>query len=345
MMLKMVTRIWCTCMGLVIVSLLVGQARYASVISFAASSGGDDYHMFLMDVWLHRTRQLSDQTIYCCPVWSPDGQHIIFIHQSTNLHKRLYMMNAYGGQFRALTAASAPDTLTAEWSPDGNFIVYTLLPLRQDQEIAVLDVQAGTTNQLTHNTHDDDSPQWSPDGRFIVFKSRADHGQWNIFRMNPDGAAVQQLTDAQGSDLFPRISPDSRRIAFVSENAGNQDLFVMNADGSDRQQLTWTPTLEMTPFWSADGRQILFQSQQRGTGSSSLYMVDADGRNLRQLMHSTVSSLSSASFWSPNGNHILFLSKSATDAADVYMMDADGSQVRRLTHQAERHTYPAWHPG
>lgn len=336
------------CTVLVVVSLLAGQAQYPSVISFASSSGGGDYHLHLMDIALNRTRKLSDHNIFCCPVWSQDGDKIIFIesyNQGPSLKKRLYVMNADGSDARPLTATSAPDILAADWSPDGNHIVYVTMRLQQDTEIAVLDTQTGITHQITHNNQDDDSPQWSPDGRFIIFKSRSNTGNWDIFRMNASGEEVQQLTNSPDNDLYPRISPNSRRIAFVSDRSGNQDLFVMNADGSALQQLTWTPTLEKNPFWSPDGTRILFQSQRRGATSSSIYRIDADGRNMHQIMSSTASSFLPATLWSPDGTHILFLSKTEAGDTDMFVMDADGNHVRRLTSSVERDTYPAWQPG
>jgi TolB protein len=331
------------CALLVILSLLVGQARFPSVISFASSSEAGTYHLYLMDIYLDRMHQISDHDVYCCPNWSPDGQEIIYI-QVDGRRKRLYHMNANGGHPQPLTAPSAPDTMFAAWSPDGSSIVYTRIRLMQDLEIAVLDTRTGMTRELTHNSQDDDSPQWSPDGRFIVFRSRSDNGEWDIYRMNPQGEDVQQLTGVEDNDLFPSISPDGRRISFVSDRSGNPDLYVMNADGSNVRQLTWTPAAEMNPFWSPDGSRILFQSQLQGAASADIYLIEADGGHARQLITDTRPILHSAPFWSPNGQYILFVSENATGGTDISVMDVTGSQVRRLTNNVNPDTFPAWLP-
>ncbi|MCA9904973.1 MAG: PD40 domain-containing protein [Anaerolineae bacterium] len=335
------------CTVLVLLSVLIGQVQYPSVISFASSSGGGDYHLQLLDIFQNRTYQLNDNNVFCCPVWSPDGQKVIFIlsyQQGSNLRKRLYLMNANGSHARPLTAASAPDPLFADWSPDGEHIVYVTMPLGQDTEIAVMDWQTGVTQQLTSNAQDDDSPQWSPDGRFIVYRSRSESGTWDIYRMNPHGEDVQPLTDSQGNDLYPRISPDSRRIAFVSDRTANRDLFVMSADGTDLRQLTSTPALEMIPLWSPDGSQILFQSQRQGAVYGGINVIDADGRNLLQLIDSTVPTHPADTFWSPDGSHIVFVSESETGSPNIFVMDADGSHVRQITNNLHPVTYPAWQP-
>lgn len=72
--------------------------------------------------------------------------------------------------------------------------------------------------------------------------------------------------------------------------------------------------------------------------------MDADGDNLRQIMSSTAATVHSATFWSPDGTHILFLSENETGDTDIFVMDIDGSHVRRLTNSAERDAYPAWQP-
>jgi TolB protein len=301
-----------------------------------------------MDIFLNRTHQFSNVTVFCCPAWSPDGQEIVFIRSQwlgASLLKRLYLMNADGSHLRPLTLASAPDTLFADWSPDGNHVVYGTLLWQQDIELALMNVRTGMTWQLTQNTQDDDSPQWSPDGHFIVFRSRSNTGTWDIYRMNPYGEDVRQLTDARGDSASPTISPDGRRIAFVSNRSGNQDLFVMNADGSDLRQLTRSHALEMNPFWSPDSTQILFQSKHQGAVSSSIYRIDVDSRHVRQLMSNTAATFHSATFWSPDGTQILFLSQNETGDTDLVVMEADGSNARRLTSNVERDAYPAWQPG
>lgn len=347
-----ISRIYLTillsCLVLVIISLSIGQARHSPVVSFATSLGNGDYHLHLLDIDLGRTYQLSDDSIFCCHAWSPNGQQIIFVQsnsQGTAPKKQLYIMNADGSDLHPLTPASAPDSISPDWSPDGSAVVYVTVPLRQDSDIAVLNTQTGITHLLTQNNRDDNAPQWSSDGRFIVFRSQSENGIWDIYRVSPRGEDMQKLTDSQANNLFPSISPDSRRIAFVSNRAGNQDLYVMNADGTNLQQLTWTEDLEMTPVWSPDGARILFQSQPQGASASDIYVIDADGRNPHQLMTSTTPTLFSTGFWSPDSQHFLFLSENTTGGIDISIMDIGGTQEQRLTNTMQLITDLAWQPG
>ncbi|PYO04589.1 MAG: hypothetical protein DMD30_15445, partial [Gemmatimonadetes bacterium] len=57
-----------------------------------------------------------------------------------------------------------------------------------------------------------------------------------------------------------------------------------------------------SPVWSPDDRQIAF-SGTRG-GITDLYIVDVDGKNLRQLTNDQYADLQPS--WSPDGRRIAF---------------------------------------
>lgn len=90
--------------------------------------------------------------------------------------------------------------------------------------------------------------------------------------------------------------------------------------------------------WSPDGEKIAFRSNLYGT--NDIYVVDADGCNLKTLAQS----LRGVSFpkWSPDGEKIAF-SKVIDGNNEIYVMDADGKNKKRLTRNpAEDHMFQ-WH--
>jgi TolB protein len=55
----------------------------------------------------------------------------------------------------------------------------------------------------------------------------------------------------------------------------------MDADGGNVQRLTSSPATERAAVWSPDGTELVFSSD--GNGPSAIYIVNADGSNLRRL--------------------------------------------------------------
>ena len=147
-------------------------------------------------------------------------------------------------------------------------------------------------------------PVWSPDGRHFAFDFEYD-GNRDIYVQDneADEDAVRRLTDNSEADHSPTWSPDGTQIAFVSERTGSSDIYVMDADGEDEylRRLTnksdWDPVWSWEswdPAWSPDGTQIAFVSGPYS--EPSIYLMEADGSNVRQLTYGGVDPT-----WSPDG--------------------------------------------
>lgn len=100
-------------------------------------------------------------------------------------------------------------------------------------------------------------------------------------------------------------------------------------------------TRDGAPAWSPDSRRIAFYSEVGGK-PADLFVIDADGGNVRQLTKTPEAEGYPA--WSPNGQQIAFESHTANGNFDIYVMNADGSNVRRLTLDPKRDVGPAWSP-
>ena len=118
----------------------------------------------------------------------------------------------------------------------------------------------------------------------------------------------------------------------------------MDADGGNQRNLTHHPALDSSPDWSPDGSQIAFTSER--TNGLSIFVMDADGANVRQL---TEGPFDVAPKWSPDGKRIAFeaMLVGLGNGRQIYMMNADDTnrwQVSEPIPQAGGMFMMGWSP-
>ena len=144
-----------------------------------------------------------------------------------------------------------------------------------------------------------DDLTYSPDGTTIAFwgsESRAQGFEGTIFTVPADasGGATQLVDRVDGTaDADPTYSPDGSKIAFRRVVTGGgvdggdaAHIFVVNTDGTGLTQITDGTSIDQDPIWSPDGSQIAFKSNRpntAGTTDNQIYVMNADGSNIREL--------------------------------------------------------------
>ena len=192
-------------------------------------------------------------------------------------------------------------------------------------------------------------PHVSRDGH-LVFQSKRLAGPWKLFIARLDGSDLRQITDGPGDDATPKWSPDGKQVVFASDRGGDEDVWIVRADGSGLRNVTNNPGSDSHPSWSPDGRSIVFCSVREDGENDDIYIMEADGRNVRQITHNRDGWDTFPSF-SPDGRRILFrrLFKHDIDGvpitnSEVFVMTSDGSDAQNLTKEWFFDGYPAWSP-
>ena len=157
----------------------------------------------------------------------------------------------------------------------------------------------------------------------------------------PDGPR-----SSKGGDLL--LPPDTvvrnGRIAFgrfttCGPGTGcDVEIYSARADGRDPAHLTPGPLFGLGPEWSPDGRQIMFTGWQ--AAYTDVYIMDADGRNLRNLTESLNINEFGTS-WSPDGRMIAF---TRDPDYGLWIMNADGSDARQVTSESGPLEAGDWSP-
>jgi TolB protein len=119
-------------------------------------------------------------------------------------------------------------------------------------------------------------------------------------------------------------------------------IYSANIDGSNMKCLTDAPEYNAEGSYSSDGKQIVFCSKR--DGHLNLYIMDADGSNVRQLTK-TKDCYNGGPFFSPDNKRVIFRAdRDKKDALQLYVINADGTEERRLTNNDGVNWCPYWHP-
>ena len=161
------------------------------------------------------------------------------------------------------------------------------------------------------------------------------------FTPTPDSTPIPVATALGGSG----------QVVFASTRSGLPQLYLSNIDGTNLTQITNVEQGACQPSWSPDGSQLVFISPCVGRGDffetiyneSSLYVINADGKGLKQLTQSPGSDFEPA--WSPDGKRIAFTSV-REGFRQIYTLDVNTLAVTLLTNTPNtlENSQPAWSP-
>jgi len=136
-----------------------------------------------------------------------------------------------------------------------------------------------------------------------------------IAQLSPLGTPAGSSSGGQSS--LPKT------IVFVSDRDGNAEIYAMAVDGTNQANLSNNPANDLSPTWSPNGQEICFVSNRNG-GTPGIYLMAADGSNVRQLAVDGEDPC-----WFPDGTKIAFARRTGEYYA-LFVMNADGTGQEQI---------------
>jgi Tol biopolymer transport system component len=189
--------------------------------------------------------------------------------------------------------------------------------------------------QVTTHGGLDLHPALSPPGDAVAYVSDRTGGLEIYVRALGGTGTDSALTSDGGQNVQPAWSPDAQFIAYHSYRSGG--IWVVPARGGLARQVAATGS---HPAWSPDGRRIVFQSDEHADvtpmawgaqSGSTIWMVDADGGNLREVTragHPTGGHAAPA--WSHDGRFLAFTVFEGGPGNGVWILPLDTGELRFL---------------
>lgn len=222
----------------------------------------------------------------------------------------------------------------AVWSPDGSRIAFAGFSAG-NWDIYTISSTGSDLQRLTDDVARDDRPKWTADGR-IVFQRGPLFCPCEAWIMKPDGSG-ESLIPLPGNVVMPEPSPHGQRLAYNSDVAGGGGaLWVAHLNGKGARRITDVPPVgigDFMPRWSPNGNDLAFIRGDSFFSQNDLYVVHADGTDLRRLTE-TPGRTESWPAWSSDGSEVLFTAPSLPGAVPQRLLAvslAEGTERAVLT--------------
>jgi hypothetical protein len=270
-------------------------------------------------------------------VWSPQGDAFLMIEHTLDNTQQLWLVPLDGSASRPKLVYRGSNVFEYNWSPDGQFIVYTVpgqargLSSARIQPLQLIVARRESPQKVIIRrdiTNASRLPSLTRQGIWYT----QDSALWLADYQTGQATRVIALPDyGLKQDAWPTlwpvaVSPDASRVAYACEN----DLCVMDLDGGTRHVIPATGIRAIT--WDRTGARLAAVSLDwNNLGPVRMLIVSREG----QVQHDADIAPRDATEtpqWTPDGK-IVFVQTYPMDGRRILTVNAETGQVLDLSRE------------
>ena len=207
------------------------------------------------DIWVYEwerdalTRMTFAGEANAYPVWTPDGQRIVYSSREKSGTYNLWWIRADGaGAAQRLTEDKNPQ-YALSWRPDGKFLAFHEINLSTGVDVMTMPIEGdeksgwkpGEPKPFVNSAFTEAEPAFSPDGRWLAYASN-ESGSYEVYvRPFPGPGGKWQVSTGAGT--YPKWSRNGKELFYRTVDSKIMVVTYTDSDDSfhaDKPQL-WSP--------------------------------------------------------------------------------------------------------
>ncbi len=280
---------------------------------------------------------------------SPDGKWLAYVIWGEK-ERSLWVKQVAvpDSDTKIVTVDFAVETTGLTFSPDGNFLFYSVIDWNvRAQALYQVGVLGGTPRKILDSIYGKVS--FSPDGKQIAYYTSKDNEQ-KIMIANADGTEPRQLAVRRDEEFFfqpdsgTSWSPDGKTIATSIGTKNPQTMGVATVSvatgevtmlGSQKFSSTARPT------WLADGRGLLMLASESEDQPNQIWQISYPAGEYKKLSND-INGYSSISL-TADSNVLAAMQRTGVSNISI-VQTSEPNSVKQITTGSDRNHSPRWTP-